>query len=89
MTSTSKIILGIVGAAAVGVAIGMLMAPEKGAEIRKKLSDTANDLAGKMGDMITAGKEKLTEVANSVSKQTDGMIKDVTRRTDQVKESVG
>jgi len=71
MTSTSKIILGIVGAAAVGVAIGMLMAPEKGAEIRKKLSDTANDLAGKMGDMITAGKEKLT------------------RRTDQVKESVG
>ncbi len=89
MTSTSKIILGIVGAAAVGVAIGMLMAPEKGTEIRKKLSDTANDLADKMGDMITAGKEKLTEVANSVTRQTDGMIKNVTRRTDQVKESVG
>ena len=43
MTSTSKIILGIVGAAAVGVAIGMLLAPEKGADIRKKISDTACD----------------------------------------------
>ena len=89
MTSTSKIILGVVGAAAVGVAIGMLLAPEKGADIRKKISDTASDLAGKVGDMITTGKEKLTDVANTVTKQTEGFVNDVTKRADRVKESVG
>ena len=89
MTSTSKIILGIVGATAVGVAIGMLLAPEKGADIRKKISDTASDLACKVGDMITTGKEKLTEVANTVTRQTEGIVNDVTKRADRVKESVG
>jgi gas vesicle protein len=89
MTSTSKIILGVVGAAAVGVAIGMLLAPEKGADIRKKISDTASDLACKVGDLITTGKEKLTDVANTVTKQTEGFVNDVTKRADRVKESVG
>jgi gas vesicle protein len=89
MTSTSKIILGVVGAAAVGVAIGMLLAPEKGADIRKKISDTAGDLAGKVTDLISTGKEKLQEVANTVTKQSDGLVNDVTKRADRVKESVG
>ena len=89
MTSTSKIILGLVGATAVGVAIGMLMAPEKGADIRKKITDTASDLACKVGDMITTGKEKITEVANTVTRQTEGLVNDVTKRADRVKESVG
>ena len=89
MTSTSKIILGVVGAAAVGVAIGMLLAPEKGADIRKKISDTASDLACKVGDMITSGKEKISEMANTVTKQSEGLVNDVVKRTDRVKESVG
>ena len=35
---TSKTILGILGAAAAGVAIGMLFAPDKGTNTRKKLA---------------------------------------------------
>src|SRR5437868_4461583 len=42
MTSTSKIILGVVGAAAVGVAIGMLLAPEKGADIKNEPDPNPN-----------------------------------------------
>ncbi|NCI50543.1 YtxH domain-containing protein [Sediminibacterium roseum] len=89
MTNTSKIILGVVGAAAVGVAIGMLLAPEKGSDIRKKISDTAGDLAGKVSDLITTGKEKLQEVASTVTKQSEGLVNDVSKRADRVKESVG
>lgn len=89
MTSTSKIILGVVGAAAVGVAIGMLLAPEKGSDIRKKISDTASDLAGKVTDLVTTGKEKIQEVASTVTKQANGLVNDVSKRTDRVKESVG
>ncbi|WP_315822208.1 YtxH domain-containing protein [Paraflavitalea speifideaquila] len=36
MTTTTKVLLGIVGAAAAGVVIGMLVAPDKGSELRKK-----------------------------------------------------
>ncbi len=89
MTSTSKIILGLLGAAAAGIAIGMLMAPEKGADIRKKISDTANDLADKVGDMIDAGKEKISEITGTVTKQAEGLAGDAARRADKVKESVG
>jgi len=89
MTITSKIIFGLLGAAAAGIAIGMLMAPEKGADIRKKISDTANDLASRVGAMITAGKEKLSEVTNTVTKQTEGLVNDASNRANNVKESVG
>ena len=37
MSTQSKVILGILGAAAAGVVIGLLIAPEKGEDMRKKL----------------------------------------------------
>ena len=33
MTTKSKIVLGIVGAAAAGVVVGLLLAPERGADM--------------------------------------------------------
>lgn len=87
--STSKIIFGILGATAAGIAIGLLLAPEKGADMRKKISDSASDLASSVNDLIAAGKEKIAGVTNTVTKQADGIINDVTKRADRVKESVG
>ncbi len=89
MTSTSKIIFGLLGATAAGIAIGMLMAPEKGSDIRKKLSDSASDLASTVTDLIATGKEKIAEISSTVTKQADGAINDVTKRAERVKESVG
>ena len=37
MTTNTKIILGIVGAAAAGAVIGLLLAPEKGSELRERI----------------------------------------------------
>ena len=39
MTSNTKIILGMLAAAAAGAAIGILLAPEKGSELRRKIKD--------------------------------------------------
>ncbi|MGZ5222034.1 MAG: YtxH domain-containing protein, partial [Chitinophagaceae bacterium] len=45
MNTNSKVLLGILGAAAAGVVIGMLVAPDKGNETRKKLKKTASEWA--------------------------------------------
>ncbi len=89
MTSTGKIIFGLLGAAAAGIAIGMLIAPEKGADMRKRISDAANDLASGVGDLVSTGKAKLIEVANTVTRQSEGLVNDVSKRAERIKESIG
>ncbi len=52
MTTTSKIVLGILGAAAAGVAIGMLVAPEKTKELGEKLKSCVADWSSDLKDQI-------------------------------------
>jgi gas vesicle protein len=67
MNSNTKMLLGIIAAGAVGVAIGMLLAPEKGSDLRKSLKETLGDLGEKVTDLIAEGKEKLMDVAGDVN----------------------
>jgi gas vesicle protein len=64
MTTTTKVILGLVGAAAVGAAVGMLLAPEKGSDLRKNIKDSAGKWTDKLNDMWQNGK-KTAEKASS------------------------
>lgn len=56
MTTKNKVLLGILGAAAAGVVIGLLIAPEKGKDMRKKIRKTAGDWADNLSQMWTRGK---------------------------------
>lgn len=73
MTTRSKVILGIVGAAAAGVAIGLLLAPEKGAELRAKVSQTAGDWASHLTDLFANAKGELQNLKGNVTKTTGNM----------------
>ncbi len=66
MSTQAKIILGIIGAAAAGAAIGMLLAPEKGSDLRKKVSGSATDIISQLADLFAAGKEKINAMASDV-----------------------
>jgi len=59
MNTKSKIILGLVGAAAAGVLVGLLLAPEKGTDMRKKIGKTAGDWAGHLTDLFANAKGEL------------------------------
>lgn len=59
MSNPNKIILGLLGAAAAGIVLGILLAPDKGGEVRKKIADKANDLASRIGELISSSKEKM------------------------------
>lgn len=54
--STSKVLLGVVVGLAAGAMAGILMAPEKGSETRKKISNKGqgyvDDLKGRFNDFL-------------------------------------
>lgn len=66
MTTTTKVILGLIGAAAVGAAVGLLLAPEKGSEIRKNIKDSAGKWSDKLSDMWQNGKSAAEKAASKV-----------------------
>ena len=59
MSAKTKLIMGLVGEAAVGVAIGILLAPEAGTDTRKRISDTAGDWGSSLGDLFSSAKESV------------------------------
>ena len=67
MNSTSKTILAVMGAAAVGAIIGMLVAPEKGSELRRKITDRTGDWTTQLSDLLAQGKEQLNNLKNKAT----------------------
>lgn len=84
MTNSNKIILGLVGAAAIGVAIGILLAPEKGSDARKKIADTATDIASRVGEWVTSGKEQVEEMAKKVDQKANRVIDEAEKVKEQM-----
>jgi gas vesicle protein len=78
MTTKSKVILGLVGAAAAGVLVGLVLAPEKGADLRQKVASTAGDWADQLSDLFSSAKSEIenlkargTKVASDAASKYD------------------
>ena len=63
---SKKLLTGVILGAAVGAAMGILFAPEKGKETRKKL-------AKKGGDMSDAVKNKFNELGEALQEKYDSI----------------
>ncbi len=69
MSNTSKVFAALLGGIAIGAVLGILFAPDKGSETRKKINDSFDDLAEKVkstGQKIVSGLK-----SNSTKKETD------------------
>ena len=64
MNTKSKVLIGILGAAAAGVVIGLLVAPEKGQDMRKKIKKTAGDWAENLSHLWAKGKDEAENAYN-------------------------
>ena len=73
MNSNSKILLGVLGAAAVGAVIGMLVAPEKGKDLRNKISNNARDLAGDLAEWLNSRQKDLKDVKNTLTSSAENL----------------
>lgn len=87
MNTKSKVILGILGAAAAGVVIGMLVAPEKGKEARKRIKKTAAEWADNLSHLITKGKKAAEDGAEHIKEKTGYAKSAAEEKVNKMKES--
>jgi gas vesicle protein len=64
--SGNKVILGVVTAAVVGAIIGLLIAPEEGANTRKKIKKKTNSLASDLIDALERSKQDAKKTAENL-----------------------
>jgi gas vesicle protein len=80
--SSGKVVLALLAGVAAGAVLGLLFAPEKGSETRKKLSGEGNDLKESM-------KEKFNEFLDDISEKYENVNEedaDLTGKGKTVKE---
>ena len=69
MNSSSKVVLGVLGGVAVGAIAGVLFAPAKGKDTRKKILDNGKNYVGDL-------KHKFNELKDDVSHKYNGYVDD-------------
>lgn len=78
---SSMPIVALLAGLAVGAVVGMLFAPESGADVRGKIADKAGDLAESVKDKVQSIKEKITTEADKAVEIKDKVVDDVRKRT--------
>jgi gas vesicle protein len=58
------------------VAIGMLLAPEKGSDLRKDIKDGIGGLGDTINDLINEGKEKVSAINNEFKSDVNQLKND-------------
>jgi gas vesicle protein len=84
MKGSAKITLGILGALAAGVTIGLMIAPQKGSETRKRLKKKAENWVDQLGSVLSDGKKLMEDVKES-SKHLKSVVEE---KAGKVKENV-
>lgn len=74
MNSTSKFMFTVLGAAAAGAVIALLVAPEKGSDLRKKIQSAANDWADQLVDLVNSSREKIGEVKGELKSRAENNL---------------
>ncbi|NOT51276.1 MAG: YtxH domain-containing protein [Chitinophagaceae bacterium] len=89
MNTKSKVVLGILGAAAAGVVIGLLIAPEKGSEMRKKLKKKASGWADEFSHLFVKGKEAAEDGIEELKEKGRHAKNTAEEKINKMKETLG
>ncbi|TXH55182.1 MAG: YtxH domain-containing protein [Bacteroidia bacterium] len=82
----NKLLLGILGAAVAGAAIGYLFYTEKGTKTRKKIKTKAGEYAGNVGEWVATGKEKVQDWVSNDKKKVSEFTAKVDKAYKKAKE---
>ena len=81
MSAGKKVALGVLAGAAVGAIAGVLLAPDKGSETRKKISK-------KTSDTVNAAKDKVASVVDTIGSKLQNGKEEVVEKFDIAKDKI-
>lgn len=88
MSDSSNTILGILAGTAIGAVVGILFAPDKGTNTRKKLVEQSNQLIEDVSEKSTEIKQQVTGVMaakqESLENQVDSMLTNASYKAEDV-----
>ena len=85
----STLLFTVLGAAAAGLAAGLLIAPYKGTETRKKLSKKTYDISNHVNSFIKSGKDYVNDVVGATKAEGEGLKEDAENRYNRLSSDLG
>lgn len=76
MNSTGKIFTAFAAGAVVGAIAGILLAPDKGSETRRKLNEQGKKVADDLKDKFNKGKERFSDLKEDIEKTMKEKVKE-------------
>jgi gas vesicle protein len=80
MNSTGKILTALAAGVAVGALLGVLFAPDKGTETRKKINDQGKKLADDLKEKLNKGKNDLNDLKEEISHTVKEKVQEFTKQ---------
>ena len=73
MANNGKLIAALLLGAAAGATLGVLFAPDKGSETRRRLADRASELGDGLNERLNKGKEMLGDLKDRFSSKAENV----------------
>lgn len=86
MNDNAKIVTALLLGAAAGAIVGLLFAPDKGSETRKKIMSSTDDLIDQLQEKINEGKSALSDLKSKAMGKAEELKNKAQQKADELKE---